>query len=77
MSNVSDLLDDIDNNVAYYNPSEDTTGNKSAKIEEGTYEAVVSKLTIKKDIVVRNSYLSDIFEAIYSLDDELSGSITK
>ena len=70
MSNVSDLLNDIDNNVAYYNPSEDTTGNKSAKIEEGTYEAVVSKLTIKKDIVVRNSYLSDIFEAIYSLDDE-------
>ena len=32
MSNVSDLLNEIDNNVAYYNPSEDTTGNKSAKI---------------------------------------------
>ena len=69
MSDVNDVLNDIDNNVAYYNPSEDTSGKKYATIEEGTYEAVVSKLVVKKDIVVRNQYLSDIFEAIYKLDD--------
>tara|TARA_R100000656_G_scaffold104247_2_gene76488 strand:- start:3435 stop:3995 length:561 start_codon:yes stop_codon:yes gene_type:complete len=70
MSDVNDVLNDIDNNVAYYNPSEDTSGKKYATIEEGTYEAVVSKLVVKKDIVVRNQYLSDIFEAIYKLDDK-------
>tara|TARA_R110002153_G_scaffold140311_2_gene291298 strand:+ start:77 stop:637 length:561 start_codon:yes stop_codon:yes gene_type:complete len=70
MSNVSDVLNDIDNNIAYYNPSDDTSGKKYATIEEGTYEAIVSKLTIKKDVVVKNQYLSDIFEANYRLDDK-------
>ena len=70
MSNVTDVLDDIDNNQAYYNPSEDTSGNKFAKIEAGTYEAVVSKLTVKKDIQVKNKYLSDIYEAMYTIDDK-------
>ena len=68
--NVTDVLNDIDNNGQHYNPSEDTAGKKYATIEEGSYEAIVSKLTIKKDIVVRNQYLSDIFEATYKLDDD-------
>ena len=68
MSNVCDIINDMDNNVAYYNPSEDTSGNKFAKIEEGTYEAVVNKLVVKKDIVVKNKYLSDIYEAMYLID---------
>ena len=70
MSNVSDVINDIDNNQAFYNPSEDTSGNKFAKIEEGTYEAIVNKLVVKKDIVVKNKYLSDIYEAMYTIDDE-------
>ena len=70
MSNVSEMLSDIDNNVAYYNPTEDTTGNKYEPIPEGTYEANVMKLNIKKDIVVKNTYMSDIFEAIYVIDDD-------
>ena len=69
MSNISDMLNDIDNNVAYYNPTEDTTGNNTVAIEEGMYEANVKKLNIKKDVIVKNSYLSDIFEAIYEIDD--------
>ena len=28
MSNVKDMLSDLDSNVAYYNPTEDTSGNK-------------------------------------------------
>lgn len=70
MSDVKDLLNDIDSNVAYYNPSDDTSGKKFATIEEGTYEANVSKLVVKKDIVVKNKYLSDIFEAHYTIDDK-------
>jgi len=70
MSDVTDVLNDIDNNVAYYNPSEDTSGKKFATIEAGTYEAIVSKLTIKKDITVKSKYLSDIFEASYKIDDK-------
>tara|TARA_R100000458_G_scaffold15941_1_gene13622 strand:+ start:1519 stop:2076 length:558 start_codon:yes stop_codon:yes gene_type:complete len=70
MSNVEDVLNDIDTNVAYYSPDLDTSGKKFATIDEGTYEATVSKLAIKKDIVVKNKYLSDIFEASYVLEDE-------
>lgn len=70
MSNVSEMLSDIDSNVAYYNPTEDTTGNKYEPIPEGTYEANVNKLSIKKDIVIKNSYISDIFEATYLIDDD-------
>jgi len=70
MSNVNEMLSEIDNNVAYYNPTEDTTGNKYEPIPEGTYEANVSKLTTKKDIVVKNSYICDIFEATYAIDDD-------
>ena len=70
MSNVNDILSDIDNNVAYYNPNDDTSGKKYATIEEGTYEATVSKLNVKRDIVIKNEYLSDIFEATYTIDDD-------
>jgi hypothetical protein len=58
MSNVTDVLNDIDNNVAYYNPSDDTSGNKFSTIDEGTYEATVSKLTIKKDIILKVNTLA-------------------
>ena len=70
MSNVNDILSDIDNNVAYYNPNDDTSGKKYATIEEGTYEATVSKLNVKRDIVIKNEYLSDIFEATYTIEDD-------
>tara|TARA_R100000742_G_C4271310_1_gene90203 strand:- start:736 stop:1293 length:558 start_codon:yes stop_codon:yes gene_type:complete len=69
MSNVNEMLSEIDNNVAYYNPTEDTSGNNYEPIPEGTYEANVKKMNIKKDIVVKNKYICDIFEAIYSIDD--------
>jgi len=68
MSNVTDVLSDIDNDVAYYNPSEDTSGAEKKLLPEGTYEANVQKLTVKNNIVVKNQYLSDIYEAIYVID---------
>ena len=71
MSNVNDVLNSIDNDVAYYNPSEDTSGTKQfVPIKEGVYEANVFKLNIKKNIIVKNKYLSDIFEAIYVIDGD-------
>jgi len=69
MSDVEQMLGELDNNVAYYNPSDDTSGKKYATIEEGSYEATVSKLIIKKDVIIKGKYLSDIFEASYTLDD--------
>tara|TARA_R110002051_G_scaffold215211_1_gene279769 strand:- start:181 stop:741 length:561 start_codon:yes stop_codon:yes gene_type:complete len=69
MSNVEEMLEGIDNNVAYYNPSDDTSGQKYITIEEGTYDGIVSKLVIKKDVIIKGKYLSDIFEASYTLDD--------
>jgi len=70
MSNVNEMLSEIDNNVAYYNPTDDTTGSKYVTIPEGTYEANVNKLSVKKDIVIKNSYISDISEATYKIDDD-------
>tara|TARA_R100000808_G_C2133149_1_gene141950 strand:+ start:193 stop:744 length:552 start_codon:yes stop_codon:yes gene_type:complete len=69
MSNVSSVLEGLDDNQAFYDPNSDTSGSKKV-IEEGTYNAVVQSLTIKRDIVVKGKYLSDIFEAIYKIDDE-------
>jgi hypothetical protein len=68
MSNVVDVLNDIDGDVAYYNPSEDTSGAENKLLPQGTYEANVYKLTIKSNIIVKNQYLSDIYEAIYVID---------
>ena len=70
MSNVKDMLSDLDSNVAYYNPTEDTAGSKYETIPEGTFEANVVKLNTKKDIIVKGKYISDIFEAIYTIDDK-------
>lgn len=69
MSNVSSVLEGLDDNQAFYDPSSDTAAPKKL-IEEGTYNAVVYSLTIKRDITVKGKYLSDIFEAIYKLDDD-------
>tara|TARA_R110002051_G_scaffold874_2_gene4199 strand:+ start:190 stop:750 length:561 start_codon:yes stop_codon:yes gene_type:complete len=70
MSNIGQMIDSLDDNQAYYNPDSDTSGEKKAVVNEGTYEAVVSKMSIKRDIVVKNKYLSDIFEAHYTLEDD-------
>lgn len=71
MSNVNDVLNSIDGDVAYYNPSEDTAGTKqSTPIKEGVYEASVYQLNVKKNIVVKGKYLSDIFEAIYVINGD-------
>jgi len=69
MSNVSSVLDGLDDNQAFYDPSSDTAAPKKV-IGEGTYNAVVQSLTIKRDVVVKGKYLSDIFEAVYKIDDE-------
>jgi len=70
MSDIGEMIDSLDDNQAYYDPTSDTSGEKKALVLEGTYEATVSKLTIKRDIVVKNKYLSDIYEAHYTLEDE-------
>lgn len=69
MSNVNDLLNDIDGDKAYYDPSQSTTKSKK-QLVEGTYEAIVKKLSVKKDITIKGEFLADIFEATYSIDDD-------
>jgi hypothetical protein len=71
MSDIGQMIDNLDENQAYYDPNSDTTGEKKTVIPAGTYEANVSRLSIKRDIIVKNKYLSDIFEAHYTLNDKL------
>ena len=69
MSDVSSLIDDLDNNKAYYDPSASESTSKK-QVADGTYEAAVSKLTIKKDITIKGEFLADIFEAVYTIDGD-------
>ena len=76
MSDIGQMIDNLDDNQAYYAPTSDTSGEKKTVIPAGTYEANVSRLSIKRDIVVKNKYLSDIFEAHYALNDKQNPELT-
>jgi len=80
MSDVNSLIADLDNDKAYYDPSASESSTKKV-VKDGTYEATVSKLTVKKDITIKGEFLADIFEALYTIDGEkhpdLKGSQVK
>tara|TARA_R100000353_G_scaffold9914_1_gene11106 strand:+ start:1965 stop:2516 length:552 start_codon:yes stop_codon:yes gene_type:complete len=67
MSDVNSLIADLDSNKAYYDPSASDSPTKK-QIADGTYEAIVTKLTVKKDITIKGEFLADIFEAVYTIN---------
>lgn len=70
MPNIDDILDatTTETGNAYYDPSLDFDG----IIPVGDYYAHVTGLEIKKDIVIRNKFLADIYVPVFKLAKENS-----
>ena len=60
---MSDLFND--SSECFYDPSQDDSG--YVIVPEGDYEAHVTGLEIKENVVVKNKFLSDIFSPIFKI----------
>jgi|TARA_R110002020_G_scaffold85373_5_gene210735 hypothetical protein len=60
---MSDLFND--NNESFYDPSEDE--NKYVIVPEGEYEAHVTGLEIKENVIVKKKFISDIFSPVFKI----------
>lgn len=65
MSNVDTILDKS-TSEAYYDPSMDFSG----LMPVGMYRAYATDLTIKENIVIKNKYISDIYEVKFEIAPE-------
>ena len=65
MSNVDTILDNS-TSEAYYDPSMDFSG----LMPEGMYKAHATDLVIKENIVIKNKYISDIYEVKFEIAPE-------
>jgi hypothetical protein len=65
MSNVDTILDKS-TSEAYYDPSMDFSG----LMPEGMYKAHATDLVIKENIVIKNKYISDIYEVKFEIAPE-------
>ena len=66
MSNVTDILGNMNSSDAYYDPSQDFDGVMPA----GEYLAHVESLEIKEDIVIKNKFLADIYIPKFTIAKE-------
>tara|TARA_R110001583_G_scaffold498_3_gene4510 strand:- start:3134 stop:3706 length:573 start_codon:yes stop_codon:yes gene_type:complete len=70
MSNSIDaVLGNTMSEESYYDPSLDKP---NVMIPEGEYYAHVKEFTVKSDVVVRNKYMSDIYNIVFKLAPENS-----
>lgn len=70
MSNSIDaVLGNTIGEESYYDPSLDKP---NVMIPEGEYYAHVKEFTVKSDVVVRNKYMSDIYNIVFKLAPENS-----
>jgi len=66
MSSVDSILES--KSEAYYDPAADFSG----VMPEGTYKAYATELTVKEDLVVRGTYLADVYEVTFEVAEENS-----
>ena len=67
MADVGTILNSGEQN-SWYDPAQDYSG----PMPEGEYKAHVKSLNIKRNVVVKGKFLSDIYEVIFTVADENS-----
>ena len=68
MADVGTILDSTDSKDSWYDPKQDFSG----PMPEGDYKAHVKSLSIKRNVVVKSKFLSDIYEVTFTVADENS-----
>ena len=68
MADVGTILDSTDSKDSWYDPKQDFSG----PMPEGEYKAHVKSLSIKRNVVVKSKFLSDIYEVTFTVADENS-----
>ena len=68
MADVGTILDSTDSQDSWYDPKQDFSG----PMPEGDYKAHVKSLSIKRNVVVKNKFLSDIYEVTFTVAEENS-----
>jgi len=69
MADVGTILDSSKSQDSWYDPKQDFSG----VMPEGEYKAHVKSLNIKRNVVVKRKFLSDIYEVVFTVADENSG----
>ena len=68
MADVGAILESKNSQDSWYDPKQDFSG----PMPEGEYKAHVKSLNIKRNVVVKGKFLSDIYEVIFTVADENS-----
>ena len=68
MADVGAILESKESQDSWYDPRQDFSG----PMPEGEYKAHVKSLNIKRNVVVKRKFLSDIYEVIFTVADENS-----
>ena len=66
MADVGAILESKNSQDSWYDPTQDFSG----PMPEGEYKAHVKSLNIKRNVVVKGKFLSDIYEVIFTVADE-------
>ena len=66
MADVGTILESKSSEDSWYDPKQDFSG----PMPEGDYKAHVKSLSIKRNVVVKGKFLSDIYEVIFTVADE-------
>ena len=61
---LESALDEVFGEDAWFEPSE----NKGSSIPEGEYDAKVTDLSVKEDIVISGKFLADIYEPVFEIN---------
>ena len=68
MADVETILDSSKSQDSWYDPKKDFSGT----MPEGEYKAHVKSLNIKRNVEVKNKFLSDIYEVVFTVAEENS-----
>ena len=66
MADVGTILDSAKSQDSWYDPRQDFSG----IMPEGEYKAHVKSLNIKRNVKVKNKFLSDIYEVVFTVAEE-------